>query len=236
MSQRQQDLEALRGIEGDLRSYHVEFLYTAGKDWIGDEGVIVEIGSWRGLSTSALALGSMRGKGVPVYSIDPHEDMAGTDYGPDDWQAFYSNLIRAGVAHMVRPIGFGYENVAWPVLPVALAFIDVHPHTQENTAAALDVVMPFLTENAVIVLDDSLEEGVAKVVEELSGIWEVFAEAERVKALRRKWGVHDERELVHAAEAEASRQADEAEAPGGGDHADPGGTPVSDEAAPEPAV
>ena len=34
---------------------------------------IIEIGSWCGRSTCALALGSKHGNNVPVYSIDPHE-------------------------------------------------------------------------------------------------------------------------------------------------------------------
>ena len=42
-----------------------------------EEGVIVEVGSYRGKSTSALGRGSQRGHRVPVYAIEPHEPFKG---------------------------------------------------------------------------------------------------------------------------------------------------------------
>ena len=51
------------------------------------EGVIVEIGSYRGRSTIALAMGSFRGQAVPVYAIEPHENFTGVfgrRFGPAD--------------------------------------------------------------------------------------------------------------------------------------------------------
>ena len=71
---------------------------------------IVEIGSFRGRSTTVLALAAP--KGVEIVAIDPH---AGNDRGPqeiegyvdeaaEDHEVFHANLVRAGVADRVRHV------------------------------------------------------------------------------------------------------------------------------------
>jgi predicted O-methyltransferase YrrM len=81
------------------------------------DGVIVEIGSWKGKSTVCLALGSQAGNSVPVYAIDPHADYRFGD--------FKTNIERAGIAELVRPIASlsqaaadGFEE------PIELLFVD----------------------------------------------------------------------------------------------------------------
>jgi len=48
-----------------------EFLYNITKACTG-KGVIVEIGSWKGVSTIWLGKGSKTGNSVKIYAIDPH--------------------------------------------------------------------------------------------------------------------------------------------------------------------
>src|SRR5919108_1568201 len=103
-------------IPGWLTDEEGEALYDLARSCRGD-GVIVEIGSWKGKSTVCLGLGSQAGSSVPVYAIDPHADYRFGD--------FKTNVERAGIAELVRPIpslshaasdGFGE--------PIELLFVD----------------------------------------------------------------------------------------------------------------
>jgi predicted O-methyltransferase YrrM len=76
-----------------------------------NDGEIVEIGSFRGLSTIVLATHAP--EGAAIVAIDPH---AGNDRGPgelhgftveaaSDRDVFERNLVAAGVRHRVRHVG-----------------------------------------------------------------------------------------------------------------------------------
>ncbi|MFL6030206.1 MAG: class I SAM-dependent methyltransferase [Gaiellaceae bacterium] len=82
-------------VPGWLTDEEGEALYELARACRGD-GVIVEIGSWKGKSTVCLGLGSQDGARVPVYAVDPHADYRFGD--------FKTNVERAGIADLVRPI------------------------------------------------------------------------------------------------------------------------------------
>lgn len=87
-------------------------------------GCIVEVGSWRGFSTIAIA----RGARVPVYAIEPHETFEGVmggNFGPEDRVAFLRNLLRADVVEQVRLVNLSSEVVTagW-TQPVGLLWVD----------------------------------------------------------------------------------------------------------------
>ena len=93
-----------------------ETLYELARACRGD-GVIVEIGSWKGKSTVCLGLGSQSGKSVSVYAIDPHADYRFGD--------FKDNIERAGIAELVHPIA----SLSQPAAddfdePIELLFVD----------------------------------------------------------------------------------------------------------------
>jgi Methyltransferase domain len=88
------------------------------------DGCIVEVGSWRGGSTIALA----RSATVPVYAIEPHEHFNGVMggvFGPQDRVAFFQNLLAAGVVEKVRLVNLSSEIITpgW-TMPVGLLWID----------------------------------------------------------------------------------------------------------------
>ena len=82
-------------IPGWLTDEEGEALYELARSCNGS-GAIVEIGSWKGKSTVCLGLGSKAGNSVPVYAVDPHADYRFGD--------FKTNVERAGIADLVRPI------------------------------------------------------------------------------------------------------------------------------------
>lgn len=87
---------------------------------------ILEIGSYHGRSTIALALGA-RQQGATVYAIDPHDPYSvdGVDFGEADNACFMRNLLNADVADTVKVINFPAAAFAkaWKD-PIHLLFID----------------------------------------------------------------------------------------------------------------
>jgi MMP 1-O-methyltransferase len=103
-------------IPGWLTDEEGEALYELARRCRGD-GVILEIGSWKGKSTVCLGLGSQAGNSVPVYAVDPHADYRFGD--------FKANVERAGISELVHPIASlsqaaadGFEQ------PIELLFVD----------------------------------------------------------------------------------------------------------------
>jgi predicted O-methyltransferase YrrM len=102
-------VSAVAGIEGWMSEGQARRLWDRGRV-VTSGGRIVEIGSFRGRSTTVLALAAP--SDVEIVAIDPH---AGNDRGPQeiegfveeagaDHDVFHANLERAGVSHRVRHV------------------------------------------------------------------------------------------------------------------------------------
>jgi predicted O-methyltransferase YrrM len=106
----------IQNIPGWLTDEEGEALYQLARNCRGD-GVIVEIGSWKGKSTVCLGLGSAAGASVPIYAVDPHADYRFGD--------FKTNIERAGIAELVRPIASLSQAAADSFdEPIELLFVD----------------------------------------------------------------------------------------------------------------
>lgn len=118
------------GVEGWLTEEQARRLYDAAERCPAD-GLVVEIGSFRGRSTIVLA--SAAPAGVQVIAIDPH---AGNDRGPQeiegydaeaatDHEVFLANLHRAGIGGRVRHVrAFSHDALADVDGPVDVLYID----------------------------------------------------------------------------------------------------------------
>ena len=103
-------------VPGWLTDEEGEALYDLARACTG-KGVIVEIGSWKGKSTICLGLGSRAGSSLPVYAVDPHADYRFGD--------FKTNVERAGIADLVRPIASLSQPAADDFEePIELLFVD----------------------------------------------------------------------------------------------------------------
>ena len=126
------------------------------------KGVIVEIGSYRGRSAIALAMGASRGSAAPVHAVEPHENFTGVlgaRFGPDDKKAFQRNIERAGLSRAVHLTSATSEAAAksWD-LEIGLLWID-GDHRYEAVKQDFESWSPFLGGNGRIAFDDSTVEG-----------------------------------------------------------------------------
>jgi predicted O-methyltransferase YrrM len=156
------------------------------------DGCIVEVGSWRGRSTVALALGSRRAYNVPVYAIEPHEpfhDVCGGAYGSHDRVKFFENMTAAAVLDIVRLVNLSSEYVTkdWP-FSVGLLWID-GDHSYRGVKRDIACWLPHLRPDATIAFHDAIEPrlGPYHVVEELiaTGKWQRVAEVRKIKTIGR---------------------------------------------------
>lgn len=98
------DIDKVMSIEGYLKKQEAECLVENAKN-AKKGGVIVEIGSYRGRSTCALAIGTKATNKMPVYAIEPHEQFIGEYggvYNSNDRQEFFKNILKLGHTDIVR--------------------------------------------------------------------------------------------------------------------------------------
>ena len=162
-------LRPVKGIRGWLSAQEAALLYR--EALAVDEGCIVEVGSFRGRSTTALGLGVRAGHGVPVYAIDPHEPFSGPlggDFGPEDRGAFFRNMLRTKLYRHVRLVNLPSTVVApgWDQ-PVGMLWLD-GDHNYEAVRADFLAWQPHLLPGAAVIFDDATKPdlGPARVVPE----------------------------------------------------------------------
>jgi predicted O-methyltransferase YrrM len=133
-------------LPGWLTAEEGETLYRLAKACTG-RGVIVEIGSWRGKSTTCLGLGSKAGNRVPVFAVDPHSEHTFGD--------FSRNMEEAGLTDLVTPVpGRSQELAEGFDEPIELLFID-GAHQYELVNQDFDRWVPKVVEGGVVAMHDT---------------------------------------------------------------------------------
>ena len=136
----------LDGLPGWLTVEEGETLYRLARACTG-RGVIVEIGSWRGKSTTCLGLGSKAGTQVPVYAVDPHSEHTFAD--------FNRNMEAAGLTDLVKPVPGRSQELAEDFdQPIELLFID-GAHQYELVQQDFDRWVPKVVEGGVVAMHDT---------------------------------------------------------------------------------
>ena len=178
----------LDGATSEEELFHLFALAQCVRD-----GCIVEVGSWHGRSTAALAIGSKIAYKVPVYAIEPHEEFRGIyggQFGGADRAKFAKNMLDLDLLDIVRLVNLPsvYVTHAWPS-PIGLLWID-GDHRYQAVRGDLLCWLPHLRPDATIVFDDAIDSrtGPYHVVEELfrGGGWKRGAEIGKTKTLVRK--------------------------------------------------
>src|SRR5262245_20974541 len=111
-------LEQVMAIEGQLTEAEANKLMELAQK-APKGSAIVEIGTFRGRSTIALAFGAIKGNGNTVYAVDPHTAFVGVyggKFGPEDQAALYENLTKCGVGQIVSVVSLPSVQAAraWP--------------------------------------------------------------------------------------------------------------------------
>jgi predicted O-methyltransferase YrrM len=124
---REKALEASAAIAGWLTRDEAGLLFDSAAAAPAEQAV-VEIGSFAGKSTVALALGARAGRGARVYAVDPHTGSAETAAVTgflDTFELFTANLRKHGADANVEVLReFSVAAAARFGRPVAFLFID----------------------------------------------------------------------------------------------------------------
>ena len=122
----------LSRVEGWLDPVELQFLFAAARQ-VPKPAAIVEIGSWKGRSTAALALGAAAGEGARVFAVDHHHGDPATAHACgvgmmelSSWREFQANLQALHVQDAVTPIVKDSlaAEAAWDGPPIDLLFMD----------------------------------------------------------------------------------------------------------------
>ena len=146
-------------IDGWLTEPSSNLLYSLAKNCKG-KGIIVEIGSWKGRSTTALGFGSKAGKKVKILAIDHHtgSPFERQLFDKPIWtfEEFKRNIKKAKIDDMVIPKVATSEEVAknWKK-PVELLWID-GSHVYEDVKKDFELWFPHVIEGGYVVMDDTI--------------------------------------------------------------------------------
>jgi predicted O-methyltransferase YrrM len=171
-----------------LTEDEVNFLYRLGQ--VNHcPGVIVEIGSFKGKSTIALARGAAATHGGKVYAIDPHRIQPEEGYLEDTEAEFFANIRRGGVEEQVEPMVMTSAEAAknW-ARPVRVLWID-GDHRYEPSKLDFTLWEPHVVEGGIIAMHDTIRKpGPKRVLWEKvfrSGRFQEIAIVDNITAARK---------------------------------------------------
>ena len=159
---REEAVERVTLIEGWLTPREADLLYGMAHN---SPGPVVEIGSFMGRSTTALALGSMAGRKQPVWAIDPFLGVPESDRKTDlgtvpatiqtGPQRLRANLDAAGVNGLVNIVPKASQD-ALPDVPedIGLLFVD-GAHDYESVKRDIDNYLPRVRMGGFVVFHDT---------------------------------------------------------------------------------
>lgn len=185
------DLRFVTNIEGQISEREVITLMDLAAS-LHAGTTIVEIGSYRGKSTLALAFGSRRGYGNKVYAVDPHLDfigVLGAIFGPNDLKALYQNIVAANVGDTVFVVSLPSVEAskAWQSTSIELLFID-GDHSYDGVKSDYESWIPYVVKNGLIAFHDCNVAGVKQLIDKLndSGLVEFIEKIDELAWFKKK--------------------------------------------------
>jgi MMP 1-O-methyltransferase len=182
------ELDDIYPMPGMLTAAEVDCLFKLGQ-FNQCEGVIVEIGSWKGKSTLALARGAATVHKEKIYAIDPHRIQLEEGYLDDTEAEFLANIKQGGAECQVVPMIMTSAAAAqvWNK-PVRLLWID-GDHRYEPAKLDFTFWEPHVVEGGIIAMHDTIrKKGPKRVLWEkvfLSGRFQEIAIVDNITATRK---------------------------------------------------
>lgn len=141
-------------IHGFIQKPEGQLLYQLAQSTTG-QGVIVELGSWKGRSTIFLGLGSKAGSKKKIYAIDHFKGNNSLGF-ENTFSAFKQNIQRFKLQSLVTPINKTTKEAArsWKK-PISLLWIDAS-HEYEDVLMDFKLWGPFVVKNGLIAMHDTL--------------------------------------------------------------------------------
>lgn len=169
--------EVLSRVEGMLTENEGIYLYSLAQLNPG-KGVIVEIGSWKGKSTTWLTLGSMVVGGEKVYAVDTHKPLPEEGFWEDTEAEFRKNIKETGVHGHVIPMVMTSEEAArgWDKA-IRLLWID-GDHRYEQVKRDFLLWEPHVIEGGVVAMHDTIRKKGPKRV-----LWESIFRSDRFQEI-----------------------------------------------------
>jgi predicted O-methyltransferase YrrM len=114
--------------------------------------VVVEVGSYRGVTTQVLARATSR----KVIAVDPYIGYGGSD---EDYRHFQSNT--AGLPNLIHErVSSGEAVRTWKHGPVSLVFIDAL-HDYVNTGFDIEAWSSLMVDGSILAMHDTDQQGFA---------------------------------------------------------------------------
>jgi hypothetical protein len=178
------------GVPGMTSAEECDFLRQLARSVSG--GVIVEIGSYQGKSTIALAEGSEEGGKVDVFAVEPHETFTGIyggKFGPQDRQAFYVHVAASRLGHIIRLLSLRSDTAATAFnKEIGLLWID-GDHSLDGVTRDFDGWSAHLTQDATVAFDDSTDPngGPFQLIKKLigNGVWVESSACGKIRTIRK---------------------------------------------------
>jgi hypothetical protein len=154
-------------------------------------GDIVEIGSFRGKSAVALAMGAIRSR-VQVFCVEPHVEFTGVyggKFGPQDRGAFYQVMLQTALFEKVALINLPSRDAAraWRQ-PIGLLFVD-GDHSFRGVNGDFEAWDSHVCLGGIIAFDDATDSaiGPANLIAQIlaSGRYAALETVGKVRFLRK---------------------------------------------------
>jgi hypothetical protein len=154
-------------------------------------GMIVELGTYHGTGTIALARGTAKGFNLPVVTIDDYQPKRGwinEPYGPEDKEVFHKNMKDAGLQFRTQQWMQSFDSAVkgWKA-DISLLYWD--PGMKNRCAHDFENWSKFIVTDGIYIIKDTAHNdlGSASVIEDalVSGLWKFIDSHRGVVFLRR---------------------------------------------------
>jgi MMP 1-O-methyltransferase len=157
--------------DGMMNQAKCEFLYKMVSEFKGEKGMIVEIGSYKGCSTTWLAMAGKRNNFSSLMAIDLFTGTPGWNQSFDTFEPFMTSMRANQLENFVLAVRGNSSEVvkSWgPNIKISILHID-GDHSYKGIKEDIDNYIPRLQADGMVIFDDydSTHPDVKRAVDEL---------------------------------------------------------------------